>query len=527
MKWKVLIPEPLDKTAIEVLQKDNNFELVILDSPNLETLKESLKTSDALIVRSKTQVTKELLEAGKNLKVVGRAGVGTDNIDVSAAERKGILVVNAPEESLDSVADLTIGLILALCRKLHIAFQRTKQGNFQRNDLLGCELRGMILGIVGYGRIGQRVAQRAKAFKLEIIAYDPFINPKVPEAEGIKLVSLENLFKTANIVSLHLPLNEKTQRIISDAHFKLMKKDAFFINTSRAELVDTKALIAALEEGRLAGAALDVVDEENNKNPLLKYPNVIISPHIGASTHGAQKNVGLIIVQEVMNVLQGNPARFPVNFPILPSEAKEFYIPFRDLISKMASILLPLTKSSFNKITLYYPKNLPNQLVSILTRTFLSIFLKSIVSTEVNVVNSQKLAEERAIEIVESILSDIQYQNTLSINVETNGKTINSITGQITTDQKFIVSKINSYNLKFELSGYLFLVNFVDRPGMIGAISSFLGQNSINIAELQVARAHELGTQLMALKTDQAVPSEIIKKLQALKDINWVNYYAF
>lgn len=527
MTWKVCIPEKLDEAAINLLAKDRNFEAVLLENPDDKTLKKALEACEALIVRSKTQVNQELLAAGKKLKVVGRAGVGIDNIDLMAAEKTGVLVVNAPEESLDSVADLTMGLLLTSCRKLHLAFERTRGGNFKRNDLLGCELRGLTLGLIGYGRIGRKVAKRAKAFNMKVIAFDPYINPKLPESEGVNLVSLNNLLSTADIISLHLPLNEKTRNLISTAEFNRMKKGAFLINTSRAEIIDTTALLTALEEGRFSGVALDVIDEESEKNPLLNYPNVIVTPHLGASTFGAQKNVGLIIVQEVMNVLQGKPSQYPVNFPKLPSEAQDLYIPYRDLVSRMATILLPLTISSFNKITLGYPKNLPNALVSILTRTFLSIYLKSIVSTDINVINSQKIAEDRAISIVESILSDKRYENTISIKVDLNKETLNTISGQITADQKLIITKINNYDIKFELSGYLFLIDFMDRPGMIGSIASLLGENSINIAELQVARQLQLQTQLMALKIDQGVSPEIVQKLQSVNGINWVHFYSF
>ncbi len=527
MTWKVLIPEKLDNSAIELLKGDTNFEPIILESPDLATLKQSLQSCDGLIVRSKTKVNKELLEASGNLKVIGRAGVGTDNIDLIAAEKKGVLVVNAPEESLDSVADLTIGLILSLCRRLHIAFERTRQGNFQRNDLLGCELRGLVLGLVGCGRIGRKVAQRAKAFGIKVVGFDPFISPKLLEAEGIERISLNNLLKSADIVSLHLPLTESTRNLISASELNLMKKTAYFINTSRADIVDSKALLEAIQEGRIAGAGLDVVKTKDPNSPLLKHPNVLVSPHLGASTVGAQKNVGLIIVQEVMSVLKGKPSRYPVNFPKLPPNAQELYIPYRDLISRMATVLLPLTKTSFNKITISYPKGLPTPLISILTRSFLAIFLKSIVSGDINIINSQKIAEERDIEIVESILSDKKYQNTVNAKISMNKEIVNSISAQITPGQRLLLIKINNYDIKFELTGYLFLIDFMDRPGMIGSICSFLGENSINIAELQVARLLKLKTQLMTLKTDQDVPQEITKNLQKLKDINGVYYYSF
>jgi len=272
---------------------------------------------------------------------------------------------------------------------------------------------------------------------------------------------------------------------------------------------------------------LDVVEEESTNNPLLKYPNVVISPHIGASTQGAQKNVGLIIVQEVMNVLKGNPARYPVNFPKLPAEAKEIYALFRNLISKMATVIVPLTKSSFNKITFNYPVNLSSPIPSILTRTFLAILLKAITSsTEINIINAQKIAEERGVQIVESALSDKDFVNRVAATIEMNGSVLVTVQGQITAEQNLVLTKLNDYEIKFELSGHLFMVDFIDRPGMIGAICSFLGQNNINIAELQVARITKTKTQLMALKTDQDAAREVLTQLQKLKGVNWVNYYA-
>lgn len=325
-----------------------------------------------------------------------------------------------------------------------------------------------------------------------------------------------------------MPLNENTKHLISTAEFDAMKSGAFFINTSRAEIVDTEALITTLESGKLAAVALDVVDEESPDNPLLKYPNVVLSPHIGASTQGAQKNVGLIIVQDIMNVLNGNPARYPVNFPKLSSEAKEIYGPFRDLISRMATILLPLTSSSFNKITINYPVNLPSPLPSILTRTFLSILLKSMIaSTEINLINAQKIAEERAIQIVESFMSDKEYQNRIAVTIEMDDAVVNTAHGQIAADQKLMINKINDYEIKTELAGCLFLIEFKDKPGMIGAICSFLGQSDINIAELQVSRLLQFQTQLMALKTDQDVSVDIGNQLQELDGVNWAHYYSF
>ena len=232
-------------------------------------------------------------------------------------------------------------------------------------------------------------------------------------------------------------------------------------------------------------------------------------------------------MQEVMNVLEGKPSRYPVNFPKLPSDAQELYIPYRDLISRMATVLLPLTKTSFNKVTISYPKRLPTPLISILTRGFLAIFLKSIVSGDINIINSQKIAEERDIAIVESILSDKKYQNTVNVKISMNKEVVNNISAQITPGQRLLITKINNYEIKFELTGHLFLIDFMDRPGMIGSICSFLGENSINIAELQVARLLKLKTQLMTLKSDQDVPQEIIKNLQKLKDINKIYYYSF
>ncbi|MFX1297507.1 MAG: phosphoglycerate dehydrogenase [Promethearchaeota archaeon] len=528
MKWSVLIPEKLNETALELLSKDENFELVILENPTRESIHDAIGTCDALIIRSKTQVNQELIEASKKLQVIGRAGVGTDNIDLNYAEKKGILVVNAPEESLDSVADLTLGLIISLCRKLHMAFERTRQGNFNRKDLLGCELRGLTLGLIGCGRIGRKVAQRAKAFGLNILAYDPYINHKLLESEDIKLVSLNNLLRSSDIISLHLPLNENTYHLISTSSFEQIKNGAIFINTSRADIVDTKALIVALEENRLSGVGLDVVNEKKLDSQLFKNPNVIISPHLGASTYNAQKNVGLIIVQEIINILKGYPPKYPVNFPKLPSEARKYYIPFRDLSSNMALILRSLTNTPFNKITIYYPKNLPIPLQSILTRTFLSVFLKKIVtSTDINIINSRKMAEERGIQIIESIRSGDSYQNIVEIRIYKNGDVLNTVIGQIKTDQKPIINKINKYDIKVELTGFLFLIDFIDRPGMIGAICSYLGESNINIAELQVARLLDLGTQLMALKVDDKVPLDVINKLHKLEDINWVQYYSF
>lgn len=523
---KILITEKLDKESLDHFKKNNEeFQFIILDGPpDLDVIKEKIKDCNALIVRSKTKVTKDVLMTGKNLEVVGRAGVGTDNIDVDYAEKKGILVINAPEESLDSVADLAIGLIIGACRNLKSAIWRTTECNFNRSDLSGVELRNKILGIIGFGRIGRRVAHRAKSFGMKIMAHDPYISPRLKEEFGVELTSLEDVLRNADIITIHIPLNKNTHHSIGWDHFKIMKKGVYFINTSRGEIVDSDALLRAINEGIVKSAGLDVIEDCLEGEPdFLRDEKVLVTPHIGASTVDAQKNVSWRILEGVTEVLKGYPPEYPVNFPRLGSEIKDIYTPYRQLVMSIAKLLVKFNLP-FDNITLNYPETLPENLRKTLTRHFLAVFLKPLVSTRISIVNAVIVARERNLGIIESVRSGKEFKNLISIQISNNEKKQSEIVGKVFPDNYIEIIKIDEFNISFSPEGYIFIIKHVDRPGMIGKIASFLGDNNINIAELQVARNTKTDTQLMVLKSDTEPSDEILEKLQEMRDIFLVIY---
>ncbi|MBD3229506.1 MAG: phosphoglycerate dehydrogenase [Candidatus Lokiarchaeota archaeon] len=522
---KILITERLDQDALNHFKKNAEFIFDILeDTPDNEIIKEKLKDYNALIVRSKTKVDRDLLSAGKSLEVIGRAGVGTDNIDVEFAEKKGILVINAPEESLDSVADLAMGLIIGTCRDLKTAIWRTTECDFNRSDLKGVELRNKTLGIIGFGRIGRRVAQRAKPFGMKIMAYDPYISTKLEDELGVKLTTMENVLKNADIITIHVPLNKNTQHLIKWKHFKIMKKGVYFINTSRGGVVDSNALLRALEEEIVRSAGLDVIEDclETEKS-FLRNNKVLVTPHLGASTKDAQKNVSWRILEGITQVLKGFPPEYPVNFPKLGAEIKDIYTPYRKLIIKLAKLLVNFNLP-FDNITINYPKALPENLRKTLTRHFLAIFLKPLVSTRISIVNSVIIARERDLGIIETVRSGKDFENLISIQISNNSKKQSEIVGKIYSDGYIEIIRINDFGVSFSPFGSIFIIKHVDKPGMIGKITTFLGDNEINIAELQVSRDKKTKTQLMVLKSDQEPDEETVDKLKEIEDIDMVFY---
>ncbi|MHA1230649.1 MAG: phosphoglycerate dehydrogenase [Candidatus Helarchaeota archaeon] len=525
---KILITEKLDQEAIDYFKKEKKFEFIILDEPpDHELIKNKIKDAHALVVRSKTKVNREILDAGENLEVIGRAGVGTDNIDVDYAERKGILVINAPEESLDSVADLAMGLIISTCRFLKTAIYRTSKCDFNRLDLAGVELRNKILGIIGFGRIGRRVAYRAKAFGLRVMAYDPYISPKLKDELGVILTDLETVLRKADIISIHVPLNENTRHMIRWEHFKMMKRGVFFINTSRGEVVDSDALVKALNEGIVSSAGLDVVEDcLKNNEFFLKHERVIVTPHIGASTIDAQKNVSWRILEGVVDVLEGRAPEYPVNFPRLGSEIRDMYTPYRQLIVKLAKLIVKFNLP-FDNIVLNYPESLPENLRKTLTRHFLAVFLGPLVSTRISIVNSLIIAKERNIGIIETTRSGKEFENLLSVQIMNRGEKQSEVIGKVYIDGYYEIIKVNQFNVAFSPKGKILIIRHVDKPGMIGKIATFLGNNNINIAELQVARHSKTKTQLMVLKSDQEISDEIINKINEMEDIQMAIYHNF
>jgi D-3-phosphoglycerate dehydrogenase len=520
---KILVTDPLHEDAIKILEEVGDVEVATgLDK---EELLEKIKDADVLVVRSGTKVTREVIENAEKLKVIGRAGVGVDNIDLDAATEKGIIVVNAPDASSISVAELTMGLMLAAARNIPQATASLKRGEWDRKRFKGIELYGKTLGIVGLGRIGQQVAKRAQAFGMNIIAYDPYIPEEVANSLGIRLVSINDLCKESDFITLHVPLTPKTRHMIGKEQIDLMKKNAIIVNCARGGLIDEKALYEALKEKKIRGAALDVFEEEPPKNsPLLTLDNVIGTPHQGASTEEAQKSAGTIVAEQIKKILRGEPAENIVNLPMLPPEKMSKIKPYMVLAEKLGNIIMQLLDKSVRKIEIVYAGELAKEKTDLIKRAFLKGLLSPILLAGINLVNAPVIAKNRNIKVVEGTLSESEYGNAIKVIAEGEKDKV-SITGTL-ANGKPMLCEINGYKVNFSPEGIFCIIKHIDRPGTIGKVCLTLGDYGINIAGMQVGRESPGGESIMLLDVDHVVPEEVvekIKKLENIKDAKVIN----
>ncbi|MGB4612331.1 MAG: phosphoglycerate dehydrogenase, partial [Methanothermobacter thermautotrophicus] len=367
---KVLIADSINEKGISELEEV--AEVVVNTTITPDELLDAIKDFDAIVVRSRTKVTREVIEAAPRLKIIARAGVGVDNVDVKAATERGIMVINAPESTSITVAEHSIGLMLALARKISIADRSVKEGKWEKNRFMGIELNGKTLGIIGMGRIGSQVVVRTKAFGMDILVYDPYISREAAEEMGVTVTDLETLLRESDIVTIHVPLTPETRHLISDDEFKLMKETAFIVNCARGGIIDEDALYRALKDGEIAGAALDVFEEEPPEgSPLLELENVVLTPHIGASTAEAQRDAAIIVANEIKTVFQGGAPRNVLNMPVMDSETYKSLKPYIELAEKMGAIIAQALPGNIEKLDVTYCGELAEMQFDILTRTML------------------------------------------------------------------------------------------------------------------------------------------------------------
>ncbi|WP_456371523.1 phosphoglycerate dehydrogenase [Methanocaldococcus sp.] len=521
---KILVTDPLHEEAIKILEEIGDVE--IATGLSKEELLEKIRDVDVLVVRSGTKVTRDVIEKAEKLKVIGRAGVGVDNIDVDAATEKGIIVVNAPDASSISVAELTMGLMLAAARNIPQATASLKRGEWDRKRFKGIELYGKTLGVIGLGRIGQQVVKRAKAFGMNIIGYDPYIPKEVAERLGVELVDdINELCRRSDVITLHVPLTPKTKHIIGKEQIALMKKNAIIVNCARGGLIDEKALYEALKNKKIRAAALDVFEEEPPKNnPLLTLDNVIGTPHQGASTEEAQKAAGTIVAEQIKKVLRGELAENVVNMPNIPQEKLGKLKPYMLLAELMGNIVMQVLDGSVNRVEITYSGELSKEKTDLIKRAFLKGLLSPILLAGINLVNAPVIAKNRNINVVENTTSEEKYGNAIKINAESNNKKF-SIVGSI-INNKPVILEVDGYEVNFIPEGVLAIIKHIDRPGTIGKVCITLGDYGINIASMQVGRKEPGGESVMLLNLDHTVPDEVIEKIKEIpniKDVAIVN----
>jgi len=518
---RILVTEPLSDKGIEILKNDDDISVDIETKLSQEELVNRIGDYDALIVRSGTKVTSEVIESAKNLKVIGRAGVGVDNVDVSSATRRGIIVVNTPNANTISAAEHTMTLLLAMSRNIAPANVSLKSRKWDRQKFLGVEVYNKILGIIGLGRIGTEVAKRAQSFGMQIIASDPYISPDTAAKLNVQLVDNNELFQKADYITVHLPLTEETSYLLDEEAFALMKDGVRIINCARGGICNEKALYDAIVSGKVAGAALDVFEQEPPlDNPLLDLDAVLTTPHLGASTREALVNVSLEIVYQVIDALKGRPVRNAVNMIALDLGEVEKIRPFLQLAEKLGNIQSQLVEGHVTEVNIDYSGEIINYPTEILSIAVQKGLLQPFLGDSVNYVNSALISRERGIKVSETRISEIEdFVNLITVIIKTD-KGERRISGTIFGTKEPRIVEIDGYHLDVMPSGYLLILQSrKDRPGVMGPLGNILGEYNINIAGMSMGRETPYSEAIAVLTLDNPVPKEAIEKIKSLEGI--------
>jgi D-3-phosphoglycerate dehydrogenase len=476
-----------------------------------------------LIVRSETKVTAEVIGSGSNLQVIGRAGVGVDNIDVDAATERGIVVVNAPAGNTIAVAEHTMGLIIAAARNIPQAATALREGRWERAKFMGLEIRGKTLGVLGLGRIGAEVARRAQAFEMETIGYDPYVSEEYAARIGVRLVDLNTLLAESDFLTIHVALTPQTEGLIRRPQLALMKPTAWIVNCARGGIVNEADLIRALDDGVIAGAALDVFEKEPaGDNPLVHHPRVVSTPHLAASTQEAQVNVAVQTAEQVVAVLEGRPAPFAVNAPRISSEAARVLGPFVGLAQTLGSVATQLAEGQLKSVEITYSGEIAEHDSAALKASIIRGLLEPISEENVTLVNAAIVARNRGLNISErKSAAPESYANLVTVRVDTD-RTDSVVGGTIINGEPQIV-RIDDYWVNLvPTGGYVILTHHVDRPGVVGQVGTILGKMDINISSMQVGRERARGPALMLLSVDDPVPTEVIQQIRSVADLAYV-----
>ena len=520
---KILIADKLAEDGINFLNAQDGIKIHIQTGLSEAQLIELIPDFDALLIRSDTQVTAKVLQAGKKLQVVGRAGIGVDNVDLAAAMALGIIVMNTPDANATTTAELAIAHMFSLSRNLPFANQSVKEGNWERAKFSGSEVTHKTLAILGFGTIGRIVAQRGNGLGMRVIAYDPFVAPEIFAAHGAEIVDLDSLLKQADYLTIHCPLLEKTRHIIGKAQLALMKKSARLINCARGGLVDETALLEALQEKRIAGAALDVYEQEPpTASPLLSLDNIVFTPHLGASTKEAQVAVSLEIARQVVRYFQTGEAVNALNLPRLSAEELKNALPFMHLGNILGQVLAGLLDQPIARLEVaVFGQAAQVKIRPVSTETLVGLLAGQFASP-VNRVNVEDIAKRQGIRLLES-QSDLSegYLSLLKITAHTADKTI-SLAGTLLGDKHPRLVSINHFEIEVVPEGVLLITRHDDKPGVIAAISSILGSANINITRMQVSIADTEQTAMMVIGVSQPVNAQLLTAVQALAAVHSV-----
>ncbi len=512
---KILVTDAIAEIGVEMLKRFAEVDVRLNLTP--QQLLAAIGNYDALIVRSQTKVTADIIEAASRLRVIGRAGVGVDNINVEAATRQGIVVVNSPQGNIISTAEHTIAMLLAVVRQIPPAHSQLHAGKWNRK-LKGIQVRGKTLGIIGMGRVGTEVAKIVRGLQTNVIAYDPLISGARAEKLGVQLVTLEELMSKSDFITVHVPLNASTQGLIGKQQLKLVKPSAIIVNCARGGIVDEAALYEALEGGTLAGAAVDVFTHEPAlDNILLKSDKVITTPHLAASTDEAEISASRDIAEDVEAVLKGYPPKSPVNAPSISVEELPILTPYLKVGTVVGKIAVQLASGNLNSLTIRYEGEIAGQRVEAVRAAVLSGLLGALTEEQVNMINAGFIAEKRGLVINE--FKNAECENfTNMLTLEVHSTTGNTLVAGTWLRGKTYLARVNNYWLEMEpLTSHLLFTEHKDRPGMIGAVGTIIGSAGVNISQMQVSLGIQRGSSaMMVLSLDEPLSPETFRQILAI-----------
>jgi D-3-phosphoglycerate dehydrogenase len=518
--FKVLLLDGIDPAGVEVIERAGSITATVHSKIAREKLLEIVPEYDGIIVRSATAIDRELIQKATRLKVVGRAGVGVDNVDIDTATERGVLVMNSPGGSTTTTAEHAIAMLFALARSIPQAYSTLKAGKWEKSKFKGVEITGKTLGVVGLGRIGSEVARKCQAMGMNVVAYDPFINPDTPLSSGLTLLTLPQIYREADFITFHVPLTDETRNLVNKDSIATMKDGVRLINCSRGGIVNEDDLFDALKSGRVAGAALDVFETEpNTETPLLSLDNFIATPHLGASTVEAQRKVSEDVCRQVADYLLKNAVSGALNFPQLELGQVEHYQHFVDLSARIATFTCQLPAGRLKSISVRYSGEVCDMNVNYLTSVMVQRILAPVLREGVNLINAMHLAQLRGIKVEHTrVPTPENFTSLITLEIRTESET-SRVSGTVFTDKLPRIVNIDGFALEFVPHGHMVYFMNNDKPGVIGNIGTILGQCQVNIAGMHLGREIEGGRALALLLVDGPVRPEVIDRVLNIENI--------
>src|SRR3989475_8874641 len=518
--YRVVLLDGIDPAGIDIIRSTNVIEPIVHDKISRDQLLGIIGDVDGLIVRSTTAVDRELIQNAKRLRVIGRAGVGVDNVDLDAATERGVLVMNSPGGSTTTTAEHTVAMLFALARNIPQAYKTLQNHKWEKNKFKGIELAGKTLGVIGLGRIGSEVARKCQAMAMNVIAYDPYINPDAHLSSGLELVDLQRIFENADFVTVHVPLSENTRNLVNKKAIAQMKTGVRILNCARGGIVDEADLYEALKSGKVAGAAFDVFETEpNTQSPLLELENFIATPHLGASTVEAQRKVSEDICSQVADYLLKNTVRGALNFPQLEAGQVERYQHFVDLAGRLAGFIAQICDGRMQTVSIRYSGEVCDMNLNYLTSIIVRSLLAPVLREGINLINAMHVANLRGIKVEETrVPAPENFTNLIIIELKTDVES-HRVSETVFTEKLPRIAYVDGYPLEVVPRGNMIFFTNNDQPGVIGGIGTVLGQFDVNIAGMHLGREHEGGRALALLLVDNPVHNEVIERVRKLENI--------